>query len=241
MYSFEDHYKKILSTHYSRIFGGKNLNYEKTIKLFADFNIKPRINSIAFDLGAGCGFYSIPMARMGYKVKAIDLSNELLEEIRKEKNKNIEVINDDILVFDKYVNDDVDLVVCTTDVISHLNSYDEIKILIKKIPVIIGKRGKFLLSFRDYTKTRNEEDRFIPFYSDEKLIVTTFVEQENIKMKVTDIFYRRENDKWSFTISSYIKLRLYNKKVKAIIKGSGLTIEKEKMESGIIYILCKVL
>jgi len=83
------------------------------------------------------------------------------------------------------------LVLCTTDVISHLTIYREIELLFRKISDCLNDQGKLILSFRDYTIEREDTERVIPFYSDDELIVLTFVEQKEEQINVTDILYEK--------------------------------------------------
>ena len=45
--------------------------------------ITPARSGRAVDLGAGCGFQSIPLARLGFAVTAIDIDRKLLDELHR--------------------------------------------------------------------------------------------------------------------------------------------------------------
>jgi SAM-dependent methyltransferase len=238
VYSFENHYTEVLNKYYTKVFGGRDLNYKKAFDLFADFQIMPKVKSIAFDLGAGSGFYSIPLAKMGYTVFAIDLNNELLSEIRNGRVENIKIINDDILHFEKYSNQRISLVICMTDVISHLNSSNEIGILFNNISGKLGDEGKFLFSYRDQTREKLDTERIIPFYADDELILTTFIDVLPEKLKVFDLIYEKVNGEWITKSSVYWRLRMYSEKIKEILRACNLKIEKELMIKEMTFSLC---
>jgi len=143
-------------------------------------------------------------------------------------------------VFDTHINTGkIDLVVCTTDVISHLHSYDELDDLFRKVSLNIAENGRFLLSYRDQTNELIGTDRFIPFYSDDEIIMTTFAEFFDQHLDVTDIFHIHENGQWKMTASLYQKLRLYDHKVKDLLTRNHLAISNEMVSKGMTYLLCR--
>ena len=73
MASVEDHYARVLSDVYSWMFGGFDIGIKKNIEFFSRYRIKPSQSGVAVDLGTGCGFQSIPLARVGFDVISIDL------------------------------------------------------------------------------------------------------------------------------------------------------------------------
>jgi SAM-dependent methyltransferase len=240
MYSFEKHYDDLLAEYYSRAFGGKEACYLKADKILDDFDIiKTEKRSIAFDLGSGSGFYSIPLARKGYNVYAIDLSKKLLSEIDTVNYYNIEVINDDILNLDKYSKSTVEIVTCMTDVISHLNSYTEIEILFKKIANNLCDDGIFLFSYRDQTKAKENEERIIPFFSDDTLLMTTFIDVFDDRLRVFDLLYVKMDYKWINKKSMYWRLRMYAKKINELLIRNNFLIERETTINEMTYISCK--
>ena len=123
MYTFETHYENILAKYYTRVFGGARQNCKQNRKILEAFQIVQGQEKIAFDLGAS-GFFTIPLAQMGFSVHAIDLEPSLLDEIESSKmDLKITTTRSDILLFDTHINTGkIDLVVCTTDVISHFHS-----------------------------------------------------------------------------------------------------------------------
>lgn len=240
MYSFKAHYEKVLAEHYTRVFGGADTNYRRNRTLLEEFGISRGHGKIAFDLGAGTGFFTIPLAQMGFSVVAVDLEQALLDEIEASGQElPVETVRGDILSFSDHVRGyGIDLVVCTTDVISHLNSYEEMDGLFAKIFLNLHENGRFLLSYRDQTTERTGADRFIPFYGDDGIIMTTFVEFFDDRLDVTDIIHTREGGRWQMTASPYRKLRLYDRRVKDLLERNRLKISQETNINGMTYVLC---
>ncbi len=81
MASVEEHYDQVFADVYSWMSGGWEAALARNIEFFAAHGIAPRKSAVAVDLGAGCGFQSIPLARLGFSVTAIDLDRKLLDEL----------------------------------------------------------------------------------------------------------------------------------------------------------------
>ena len=82
MATVEEHYSKVLGNVYSCMFGGFDSGIRQNIEFFKKYNINPIGSGLAIDLGAGCGFQSIPLAQLGFVVTAIDLDQYLLDELK---------------------------------------------------------------------------------------------------------------------------------------------------------------
>ena len=109
MVSVREHYENHLAPYYAWICGGAELNIAENRNLFKTHNIQPLETGRAFDLGAGCGFQSIPLAELGFHVIAMDLSARLLGELKNNAaHLPIETICDDILNFNIYTRGNID-------------------------------------------------------------------------------------------------------------------------------------
>ena len=82
MADVEQHYDEVLSDVYSWMFGGFESGIQRNVEFFNELQLTPKNSGIAVDLGAGCGFQSIPLAEAGYSVTAIDLDSKLLIELK---------------------------------------------------------------------------------------------------------------------------------------------------------------
>lgn len=110
------HYERVLADVYSWMLGGFNRGIQKNLEFFQKHNVSPTGSGVAIDLGAGCGFQSIPLAQIGFTVTAIDISEKLLSELRENsRGSNIRVIQDDLLDFERSIHDQPELIICMTD------------------------------------------------------------------------------------------------------------------------------
>ncbi len=234
----KEHYENHLAKYYSWMIGDFNAKVNETQRFFQSHDIKPFSSKIAIDLGAGCGLQSIPLAKIGFEVKAIDFSKKLLDELKnKSDGLRIEAIENDILNFDAYSDYQPELIVCMGDTLTHLDSLVSVRQLIKNNYEILLKNGRQVLTFRDLTSEFKEEARFIPVNSDNNRIFTCFLEYRRTYVKVFDIVYEKENGRWIQKISSYKKLIISQEVIKEYFEETGFKIEFMDVKNGLITII----
>ncbi len=234
----KEHYENHLADYYSWMFGDFNAKINESKRFFRSHNIKPVSTKVSIDLGAGCGFQSIPLAKIGFKVKAIDFSKKLLTELKNKSNGlDIEVIENDILNFNVYSGCNPELIVCMGDTITHMGSQESVRELIKNSHKILLKNGKLVLTFRDLTFEPKDEDRFIPVRSDNGRIFTCFLEYRPDYVKVFDIVYENKRGKWTQKISSYNKLIIPQIVIKECFEDTGFKIEFMGIENGLVTVI----
>ena len=233
-----EHYDKVLSDVYSWMFGGFEIAIQRNTEFIIKHNLRPEGSGIAIDLGSGCGFQSIPLAKAGYSVTAIDIDAKLLNELRRNCGElPINVIRDDLINFDKNTQKGVELIVCMTDTIVHLESKDKGTSLFGKVFEALEPKGKFIFTFRDLTQELNELDRFLPVKSDENIIFTCFLEYETEAVKVHDLVYKKSLGKWKLLKSFYRKLRLSKDWVDKKLLDSGFKEIDSKVEEGFVTVI----
>ena len=241
MATVAEHYDKVLSDVYSWMLGGFESAIQRNADFFQNNGFTPKDSGIAIDLGAGCGFQSIPLAQAGYSVTAIDVDSKLLNELRRNRGElKIDIVQDDLANFDKVVQSDAELIICMTDTILHLDSEDKVKSVFSKVGKNLESGGKFVLSFRDLTYELKELDRFLPVKSDENIIMTCFLEYEPETVKVHDIVYKKRIGRWELFKSYYRKLRLSEKWVINQLYACNLKNIKSSVErNGFITIVAQ--
>jgi 2-polyprenyl-3-methyl-5-hydroxy-6-metoxy-1,4-benzoquinol methylase len=236
--TLKEHYDNHLGNFYSWYTGDFETNVDSFNSFCVDNGIKPTDSKYAIDLGAGNGIQTIALAKLGFKVKAIDFNNQLLTELKsKIDHYAIEVINEDIRLVNKYSGLYPDLIVCCGDTLPHLDSFAEIRQLIKDCSDILNSKGKLILTFRDYSTELEDTNRFIPVKSDAKRILTCFLEYSADKIRVTDLLHELENDKWIQKVSSYYKTRITKDLVIGFLKDFRFDIVMDKVENRIISII----
>ena len=66
MSTVKEHYENVLSEVYVWMFDGFDNALKKNTDFFKIYKISPTRSGVAIDLGAGCGFQSIPLAKAGF-------------------------------------------------------------------------------------------------------------------------------------------------------------------------------
>lgn len=232
-----DHYETLLADHYTWLFGGFEVKCAENKQFFISHDIKPKAIGRAIDLGCGSGFQSIPLAQIGFTVISIDLSSKLLAElVRNQGDLPISTINDDLNHFHRHCLEQVELVVCMGDTLTHLESKGRVMQLFADIFSQLEPGGRFVLTYRDLSFELKDLERFIPVNSDDNRIFTCFLEYGNETVKVHDLVYENENNEWRFKKSFYNKLRLPAEWVVEKLTENGFQITHSICDKGLTTI-----
>lgn len=234
----KEHYDKHLGEFYSWLVGDFDTNMNSFKQFCIDNQIESNDNYFAIDLGSGHGIQSIALAQLGFNVLSVDFNAHLLNELRSRIEKyQIQIAQQDIRLLKSLAKENPDLIVCCGDTLPHLESIEEIIILIKDSYDILNPEGKFILSFRDYSVPLEGDQRFIPVKSDHNRVLTCFLEYFDEKVRVTDLLYEYENGKWIQKVSSYDKVRVSKEIVFGILKDSRFEISLSKVEKGLVTLI----
>lgn len=241
MNTAKDHYDQQLASVYSWMVGTPEAAIEHNRNLLRQFEIDSSPKGLAIDLGAGSGFQSIPLAEWGFSVVAVDFCATLLSELSdRTNNLPIRTIHDDILNFSKYIEEPAQIIICMGDTLTHLESLTSVRSLLKHVGRALATNGKFILTFRDYVCAQPQgTQRFIPVHSDESTILTCFLEYREDVVEVYDLIYRKEDDRWVLSASSYPKLRIDKNWVCDQLQQSGLNIVQNTTINGMICIVAE--
>ncbi len=238
MATVKEHYDRVLSDVYSWMFGGFEDGLKRNTDFFKKHEIQPVRSGLAIDLGAGCGFQTIPLAKAGFSVTAIDIDGKLLNELKNHVGTLlVSIVQDDLINFDKYVKDKAELIVCMTDTLLHLESKDKILSLFNKVLSSLESGGKFIITFRDLSSELSELDRFIPVKNDENMIFTCFLEYESETVKVYDVIYKKNIMGWNLYKSFYRKLRLSTDWVKNQLSTVGFNRVESTVDRGFVTVI----
>jgi len=240
MPSVKEHYKKLLARHYSWIQGGAEGQLSANRAFFRRHIMAPGDSAVAVDLGAGPGSQSIPLAEMGFLVNAIDTSRELLEELRQRAvGLPIVTIQDDLLRFARHCPPQAALVVCMGDTLTHLDTLQEVRRLIRAVPKRLAVGGRLFLGFRDMSTALEDLERFVAVRSDANRIFTCFLEYEKRHVKVHDLLHERCDDQWILHKSYYRKLRISTQWLVEQIEKAGLTMEHVEVQNGMTTLIAR--
>ena len=234
------HYDNLLAPYYSWIFGCFESKLEENRNFFRGHGIQPGLSGAAIDLGAGCGFQSIPLAEAGFKVTAIDFSHTLLANLGKNARElPIKTIEDNLLNFSAHRPADTELIVSMGDTLTHIETLDKVQLLFKNIFEALEDAGLLVLTFRDLTFELKGLDRIIPVRSESNLIFTCFLEYEKEHVKVHDVIYEKTDDQWQIQKGYYRKLRIPPDWTRKCLLKIGFEVETFDIQNGMITIIAR--
>jgi SAM-dependent methyltransferase len=224
----KEHYDLHLGNFYSWMAG----DFETKRKEFQEFlssqGILPRSTKRALDLGAGHGIQSVALADLGFDVTAVDFNEQLLKELDfHTMGMRVNIVRDDIRSVSRFGNLRPELILCWGDTITHLDNKDEISSFTKNICDILGKGGRFLLSFRDYSTELTGDNRFIPVKSNDTRILTCILDYQPEFVMVTDLLHEKSEAGWEQKVSSYRKVRIASGEVLMELERNGMAIRFE--------------
>jgi 2-polyprenyl-3-methyl-5-hydroxy-6-metoxy-1,4-benzoquinol methylase len=194
---------------------------ERLVNLIAN-NIILAPNSSVLDMACGAGRHAIVFAKMGFNVNAVDLSERLIAEAKKDALQNgvkIDFILSDILEYNPANH--FDLVANLFTSIGYFDSDEENYAVIKKAYSLVKQKGYFIL---DYFNKDFLLKNIIPttVFSEDgiRIIQNRSVEGRRIVKKI--------NIEKNGSVEQFFEsVRLYSKdEILRYINNSGFTIEQ---------------
>ena len=136
------------SEYYLKVYSHRNqTEAERLVELIAKFwNLKA--NSSVLDMACGAGRHALIFAKFGYKVTAVDLSQRLISEAKKnaeQENIEIEFVLSDILDFE--ISKKFNLAVNLFTSIGYFEKDNENFAVIKKANDLLNYGGYFVLDY----------------------------------------------------------------------------------------------
>jgi SAM-dependent methyltransferase len=234
-----DHYEELLGPVYSWMIGDVEAATARADAELDAIGLPSHATGTAVDLGAGFGMHSLPLARRGYKVIAIDTYQPLLQELRSRAGSlAIDTVNADLLDLRGHVSQPADVILCMGDTLTHLPDAASVDSLFAAIAAVLSPGGLFVATFRDYVSTPLQGDeRFILVRSDENRILTCFLEYSDETVLVHDVLHERVAAKWQLRLSSYSKLRLAPEGIVKALTCHGFSVRREAGLGGMVRIV----
>lgn len=123
------------------------------------------------DIACGTGGYSLELAKLGHKVTAVDLDNNMIEELKyKAENMNIDVraIQVNMLDIDKKIQGKFDLAFCIGNSLVHLNGEREIEMFLKEVNGMLKENGSLVIQIINYDRILHDHISRLPTIVNEK-------------------------------------------------------------------------
>jgi SAM-dependent methyltransferase len=241
MVSVAEHYERVLSPVYAWMSGGAEAALAAGKSEIEDLHLELPAGALVVDLGAGFGMHAIPLARLGARVIAVDSSAELLAELSHlAGDLAIRTVHDDLLSFRAHLGEKPSVIFCMGDTLTHLPEHTHVDFLVQEAVEALPRGGRFVLSFRDYSEPLRDEQRFIPVRSDERRILTCFLEYQEDSVVVHDILHQRLGDAWETKVGSYRKLRLSTERVISSLESFGFETRREQGARGMVRLIGEI-
>ena len=231
-----DHYTTVLNHHYSLMIGDFDEAVQSQIDLMADLDLVPRGSGRALDLGCGSGLHSLALAGLGFRVRGVDLSADLLDELRRRPGgKDVEVAAGDLRDFETWGDGLFEVITCLGDTPSHLPDVVELHRLVESGVGRLEPGGVMMLGFRNQERALEGVERIIPVVRNDHLIWTCFLEYTVSHVKVHDVIDERTEDgRWLTRKGAYWKLRLTPSSLDGVSKKLGLNPSLTRAPGGMV-------
>lgn len=220
--SVRDHYEGLLAEVYTWSIGDFDEAVERETARLHRAGVTPSRGGTALDLGAGSGVSAIALARLGYRVDAVDLSPTLLAELaRRRGDLPVRCIEADLTQLGDAVPFDAEVAVAMGDTLPHLASEDDVREALRAVHERLRPDGRFVASFRDLSAELKGPERVIPVRAEADRILTCFLEPRADRVTVTDILHERVAGTWRMRASTYQKLRLTPRWLEGALREAG--------------------
>lgn len=239
MTTVREHYDALLAEHYSRMFGDFEIKAAEQRTLLERLGVAAATpGAVAVDLGCGSGFQSVALARLGYRVLAVDFSRRLLDELTaRTRGLAVEAVAGDIRNVARLVPQGIALAVCMGDTLSHLEREADLTRVFDGVAARLALGGRLVLTFRDLSGELRDLDRVIPVYASDEVVMTCFLEYEPTTVKVHDLIWIRQRDGWRFRKGAYRKLRLSPEAVTIRLERAGFRVERHQAPGGMVALV----
>lgn len=238
MATVADHYRSHLAPVYSWMLGGVDTAIGRGETEIGAILPDLSSGSCAVDLGAGFGMHSIPLARRGCSVLALDSSGYLLEELKAHAGiLPITAVEDDLLAFQRYLDRPADAILCMGDTLTHLRDRAAALQLFTLAAACLRPGGTFIATFRDYTQALVGDGRFISVKSDADRILTCFLQYATDHVDVHDLLHEKPGETWQLKVSTYRKLRLDPQWISASLHAEGFSVRTEPGLAGMTRVV----
>jgi SAM-dependent methyltransferase len=234
-----EHYEALLAEHYTRMCGGFEPRVAADQALLARLVAPPAPGADrAVDLGCGPGFQAVALARLGFRVTAVDLSRTLLAELgRRAAGLPVTPRLADVRAVEEVAPEDAAVIVCMGDTLAHLERREDVDVVLRGCARRLRPGGRLVLGFRDQSAALEGLDRIVPVRAEDDLLVTCVLDYEPEWIVVQDVIHVREATGWTIRKGRYRKLRLDPAWVRSRVAAAGLAAVHEEASRGLVTLV----
>ena len=197
---------------------------EKTAKYSKD----GKVPSLLLDLACGTGKLTGELARRGYDMTGVDLSEEMLgvalDEAQSE-GLDILYLCQDMRKLDLYGS--MDITICALDSINHLNSLADVKKVFENVALFSEPQGLFIFDINTLYKHRNIlANNTFTYETDNVFCIweNTLVEDtDEVKMNL-EFFELEENGLYSRTSDSFSEKAYSEESIEELLRECGFEL-----------------
>ena len=207
-----------------------NIDYRRRAEFFDAIirRFRSAEGGILLDLACGTGSISMEMARLGYDVIGVDLSDEMLGiamEKKYDSGLDIQYLCQDMRKIDMFGT--IDITVCALDSINHLPSADDVKQVFERVAFFSEVGSLFIFDVNTLYKHRHVlADNTFTYETDNVYCVW-----ENSLDRTTDevsmhleFFECEENGLYSRSSDSFTEKAYSEEMIEAMLKEAGFEI-----------------
>jgi ubiquinone/menaquinone biosynthesis C-methylase UbiE len=205
------------------------------------------------ELACGTGNITIPLAKKGYDIAGIDISEEMLmiaREKSQEEGIDLVLLNQDIvdLDFDLY---DLDCVLCACDGFNYILEENDLKSAFNKIYSLLKENGIFIFDISSYYKLSNilGQNVYGENRDDIAYLWENYFDEEDDIVQMDLAFFTKENESEKFTRfeETHYQRAYKNEDILNMLKSSGFeniklykdfTFEKDNGKGERVFFVC---
>ena len=185
-------------------------------------------NNILLDLACGTGSISQEMARQGFDVIGVDLSDEMLGiaiEKKFDSGLNIQYLCQDMRNIDMFGT--IGITICALDSINHLSTAEDVRQVFEKVALFAEPKGLFIFDVNTLYKHRNIlANNTFTYETDSVYCVwenSLDPKTDEVKMELV-FFEKEENGLWSRSSDSFSEKAYSEEVIEQLLDECGLEL-----------------
>ncbi len=185
-------------------------------------------NNILLDLACGTGSISQEMARQGFDVIGVDLSEEMLGiaiEKKFDSGLNIQYLCQDMRNIDMFGT--IGITICALDSINHLSTAEDVRQVFEKVALFAEPKGLFIFDVNTLYKHRNIlANNTFTYETDNVYCVwenSLDPKTDEVKMELV-FFEKEENGLWSRSSDSFSEKAYSEELIEQLLDECGLEL-----------------